>query len=73
MSQLLLYRRTNRILLAILLVDLPVLAAAAIAGAVVGYDRVWYWIGDWRMQHPWSLIPTAALVLIIVVRMERRR
>lgn len=73
MSSFLPHRRTHRFLFAVLLVDLPVLAFAAAAGAIVGYGRVWYWIGDWRMQHPWTFVPTALLVALILFRSERRR
>lgn len=67
------YRRSSTVVLGLLLIDLPVLIAVAVAGAFYGYARTYEAVTAWRLQHPWSLIPSVVLAVVLVVRWRRAR
>lgn len=66
MSVMLPHRRSHSFLLCLFLIDLPVLATVAVVGWFYGYRHTYWAVSDWRMSHPWSLIPSLLLLLWIV-------
>ena len=54
-------RRSHTFLVGLILVDLPVLAAVAVVGAFAGYRHTYTVVTDWRLAHPWSLLPSVML------------
>jgi len=71
MSVLVPYRRSHRALLALILVDLPVIIAALVAGAWFGFVDTYVAVSEFRLDHPWTLAPTFAIVALLVVRWWR--
>ena len=66
MSVMLPHRRSHTFLLGLLLIDLPVLVAVAVLGTVYGFKNTYWTISDWRMAHPWSLIPSLLLAIWLI-------
>jgi hypothetical protein len=58
-----------RFVTALLLIDLPVLAAVAVAGTVYGYADTLTAVMAYREHNLWTWLPPLVLMLI----MERRR
>lgn len=73
MSSFLPHRRSTRFVLGLVLVDLPVLVAAVVCGIWLGFGHTISAVMEWRVEHPWSLIPTAVVFGLLVYRLERRR
>ena len=73
MSVMLPHRRSFSLLLGLLLVDLPVLTLALVAGVRFGFRDSFWAISDWRFAHPWSFVPTVALAAVLVRRWWRAR
>jgi hypothetical protein len=71
LSTLLPHRRSHLFLLGLLLVDLPVLAAVALAGHWYGYRDTYDGVMDWRLAHPWSLLPSLVLSVWLLRRWWR--
>jgi len=70
-SSLIPYRRSHRALLALVLVDLPVIVAALIAGVWFGFADTYSAITEFRLDHPWSFAPTLAILAFLAVRWWR--
>jgi hypothetical protein len=65
------HRRTHQLGLGLLLIDLPVLVAVAIVGAFYGYRHVYWAVTDYRLEHPWSLLLSLVLAVLLVRRWRR--
>jgi len=63
MSVMLPHKKSSTFLLGLLLIDLPFLIIVAALGVVYGFKDTYWTITDWRMQHPWSLIPSLLLAV----------
>lgn len=59
-------------LVGLLLVDLPVLLAVFVCGFFFGFSHTYETVADWRMAHPWSLLPSLVLAVVLVRRWWRR-
>jgi hypothetical protein len=66
MSVMLPHKKSTTFLLGLLLIDLPVFAAVAVLGVVYGFKNTYWTISDWRMEHPWSLIPSVILAAWLI-------
>jgi hypothetical protein len=66
MSVMLPHRRSHTFLLGLLLIDLPVFVAVAALGTIYGFKNTYWTISDWRMAHPWSLIPSLLLAIWLI-------
>lgn len=58
----------RRWLIGLVVVDLPVLLAVLAVGSVYGYAHTYEAVTAWRMQHPWSLLPSLVALALIVRR-----
>jgi len=58
-------------LLTLLLVDLPVLLAVVACGFFFGFAHTYETVMDWRLQHPWSLLPSLVLAAVVAWRWSR--
>ena len=67
------HRPSHRFVLAMLLVDLPVLVAIGIVGFFNGYLATYHGVMEWRLSHPWSLLPSLVLAIVLVRRWHRSR
>lgn len=65
------YRRSHLALLGLLLIDLPVLLTVAVVGYRNGYVTTYENMSAWRMQHPLSLVPSAAALAFLAARWFR--
>ena len=65
------YRLPSRLLVGLLLIDLPAIVAVLIVGSRHGYVATYNSTMDWRMQHPWSLLPSLVIACWLVVRWRR--
>ncbi len=65
------YRTSHTILVSLLLVDIPVVLVVFVIGWRHGYVNTYENIMDWRTSHPWSFIPSLAL-LVVLMRKWRR-
>jgi hypothetical protein len=72
MSVMLPYRRTHTVAVGLILVDLPVVIAIAAVGWKYGYAKTWNVVVDFRMQHPWTFLPSLALTVMLVRRWWRQ-
>ena len=65
----------RNLLVALLTTDLAVAVAVAIAvaGAFVGYGRAWHALWTWRQTHVTESLAIAALVLVALTWIRRRR
>ena len=66
MSTMLPYKRSTTVLVGLLLIDLPVFLAVAVFGVVYGFKDTYWTILDWRLAHPWSLLPSLILAVWLV-------
>jgi hypothetical protein len=73
MASLFPHRRTHTVAFGLVLVDLPVILAVAAVGWHYGYIDTYWAIADWRVDHPWSMIPSLALAVVLLVRWRRAR
>lgn len=62
---------TRRMLLGLVLVDVPVLAAVAVAGSLYGFVHTYEAVSAWRIAHPWSFAPSVLLAALLAVRWRR--
>jgi len=65
------YRTSHMFLLGLILIDLPIILAVAVIGWQHGYVNTYESIMDWRTSHPWSFIPSLALLVVLVRRWRR--
>jgi len=65
------YRTSHMFLLGLILIDLPIILAVAVIGWQHGYVNTYEGIMDWRTSHPWSFIPSLALLVVLVRRWRR--
>ena len=63
MSVMLPHKKSSTFLLGLLLIDLPFLIIVAALGVVYGFKDTYWTITDWRIEHPWSLIPSLLLAV----------
>ena len=63
MSVMLPHKKSSTFLLGLLLIDLPFLIIVAALGVVYGFKDTYWTISDWRLAHPWSLIPSLLLAV----------
>ena len=68
MSTLMPHKKSTTVLVGLLLIDLPVFLAVLTVGWFYGFQRTYWTISDWRLAHPWSLLPS----LILAVWLARR-
>lgn len=57
-----------RFVVALLVVDLPVLVGVAVAGSFYGYANTLAAVMDYRENHLWTWLPTLLLLLVLVRR-----
>jgi len=67
------HRPSHTFIVGLIVLDLPVLLAIAVVGAWLGYHHTYDAVTDWRLDHPWSLIPSAALAVWLLIRWKRAR
>jgi len=67
------HRKTTTVALGLLLIDLPALLAIAVVGWKYGYARTWNVATEYRLQHPWTFLPSLAMTVIFVRRWRRSR
>lgn len=65
------YRRSHLAFLGLFLIDLPAILAVLIIGHQRGYIATYEDISAWRLDHPWSLLPSLLLAVWLVVRWRR--
>jgi len=65
------YRTSHMFLVGLILIDLPIILAVAVIGWQHGYVNTYESIMDWRTSHPWSFIPSLALLVVLVRRWRR--
>ena len=65
--------RSGQFVLGVVLIDLPALAVALAFGFAHGFARSYNDVTEWRLQHPWSMVPSVALAALLVWRIVRRR
>ena len=73
MSVLLPHRRTHLVVLGLVLIDLPAFAAVAVAGYWYGWVDTYEALTAWRLEHPWSLLPSLLLAVLLIRRWRRAR
>lgn len=66
------WRALLRSLVGFVLVDVPLLVAAAIAGSVYGYRDTVVAVFEWRRDHPASYAVSLVLLLMLAARYARR-
>ena len=73
MSTLMPHKKSTTVLVGLLLFDLPVFLAVAVFGVVYGFKDTYWTISDWRLAHPWSLIPSVLLAAWLCRRWWKAR
>ena len=73
MSVMLPHKKSTTVLVGLLLIDLPVFLAVLTVGWFYGFQRTYWTISDWRLAHPWSLIPSVLLAAWLCRRWWRAR
>lgn len=63
--------RLGLFVIGLILVDLPVLLAVLVVGLVFGFSHTYEVVTEWRVEHPWSLIPSLVAAGAIVWRWGR--
>lgn len=65
--------RRRALVLGLLLVDIPVLAACSVAGLRYGFADTMRAVIAWRLEHPLAALPSLALAAVLVIRGRRNR
>lgn len=66
------YRRTTAAAVGLLVIDAPLLIAVAVLGWRYGYGRTWNTVMEYRLQHPWTFLPSLAMAGWVVRKWWRR-
>lgn len=52
----------------LLLIDVPVFVGVLVCGFIFGFTETYEAVMEWRLQHPWSLVPSVVVAGWIVWR-----
>jgi len=66
------YRRTTAAAVGLIIIDVPLLLAVAALGWRYGYSRTWNTVMEYRLEHPWTFLPSVATTVWEVRRWWRR-
>ena len=73
MSVMLPHKKSTAVIVGLLLIDLPVFLAVLVVGWFYGFQHTYWAVSDWRMQHPWSLIPSFLLLVWLIRKWWKAR
>lgn len=65
------HRLSMVFLLTLVLIDLPVIVAVAVVGWFYGYVHTYEAVSAWRLDHPWSFVPSLLLLAALIVRWRK--
>jgi hypothetical protein len=60
------HKKSTAFLLGLLLIDLPVLIVVIRFGVVYGFGNTYGTISEWRLEHPWSMVPSVMLAAWLI-------
>ena len=60
--------RVGLFAITLVLIDLPVLLGVLVCGLVFGFSDTYEMVTVWRIQHPWSLLPSVLVAVVLVRR-----